>query len=149
MEALFAEFASLSDQSLRDKSFDPSTIEDLLKLFELEAYKAWASQELDHQDELAQSESHIKESEEYLDSAMEDAMAEFRLFEEEMDKLCQSEYSSLIHVAETARKLGKNLEKAADFAATKYVEAAVGSAVASMKSAAKAISNNRNKIHPA
>lgn len=149
MEALFSEFAFLSDQALQDKNFDPSTIEDLMKLFELEAYKAWASQELDQENELAQSESYTKESEEYLDSAMEEAMAEFYRFEEEMDTLCKSEYSSLINVAESARKLGKNLEKVADFAATKYIEAAVGSATASMKSAAKAISNNSKKIHPA
>ncbi|XP_073272418.1 uncharacterized protein [Primulina huaijiensis] len=145
MEALFSEFAFLSDQALQDKNFDPSTIEDLMKLFELESYKAWASQELDQGNELAQSESYIKESEEYLDSAM----AEFDRFEEEMDTLCKSEYSSLINVADSARKLGKNMEKAADFAATKYIKAAVGSATASMKSAAKAISNNSNKIHPA
>ncbi|XP_073042092.1 uncharacterized protein [Primulina eburnea] len=149
MEALFSEFAFLSGQALQDKNFDPSTIEDLMKLFELEAYKAWASQELDHGNELARSESYIKESEEYLEEAMEEAMAEFERFEEEMDTLCKSEYSSLINVADSARKLGKNLEKAADFAATKYIEAAVGSATASMKSAAKTVSNNSNKIHPA
>ncbi|XP_073064186.1 uncharacterized protein [Primulina eburnea] len=147
MEAFFSEFAFLSNQALEDKNFDPSTVEDLMKLFELEAYKAWASQELDQEEEVAQSESCIKESEEYLVSAMDEAMAEFHRFEEEMDSLCKSEYSSLINLAECARKLGKNMEKAADFAATKYIEAAVGSAVASMKSAAKALSGN--KIHPA
>ncbi|XP_073147908.1 uncharacterized protein [Henckelia pumila] len=149
MEALFSEFAFLSDEAVRDKNFDPSAIDDLMKLFELEAYKAWASQELDQVSELARSESQVKESEEEMDSAMEEAMAEFRRFEEEMDSLCKSEYDDLINVAEWARKLGKGMEKAADFAATKYIEAAVGSAAASMKSAAKAISSNCNKIHPA
>ncbi|KAL8520617.1 hypothetical protein ACS0TY_011236 [Phlomoides rotata] len=43
MDALFSEFTFLSDEALRDRSFDPSTIKDLMKLFEIEAYKAWAN----------------------------------------------------------------------------------------------------------
>ncbi|KAL8469381.1 hypothetical protein ACS0TY_032277 [Phlomoides rotata] len=49
MEALFFEFTFLSDEALWDRSFDPSTIEDLKKLFEIEAYKAWVNLELESQ----------------------------------------------------------------------------------------------------
>ncbi|KAL3814477.1 hypothetical protein ACJIZ3_015745 [Penstemon smallii] len=148
MEALFSEFTFLSDQSLLDKSFDPSTIEDLMKLFEIEAYKAWANLELENENEYQTAESEMKEAEEYLDSAMDRAMDEFRRFEEEMNSVCEAEHDSLVSVAESARKMGKNLEKLADFASKKYIEAAVNSATASMKSAVKAISNNSKKVHP-
>ncbi|KAL6517708.1 hypothetical protein OROMI_033409 [Orobanche minor] len=148
MEALFSQFSFLSDQALDDKSFDPSTIEDLMKLFEIEAYKAWANIELECKNEVKKAHDHMKESEEYLDSAMDSAMAEFRLFEEEMDRASRLEHDSLVTVAENARKLGEKLEKAATHASKKYIEASVNSAKASMKSAVKAISSNSKKVHP-
>ncbi|MED6206982.1 hypothetical protein PIB30_031658 [Stylosanthes scabra] len=37
---------------IRDKNFDSSTIEDLMKLFEIESYKAWAAAELEQQKEV-------------------------------------------------------------------------------------------------
>lgn len=148
MEALFSEFSFLSDQALRDKNFDPSTIEDLMKLFEVEAYKAWANLELENENEVQKAHDYMKESEEYLDSVMESAMAEYWRFEEEMKRASKAEHDSLVNVAESARKMGKNLEKAATFASKKYIEAAVNSATASMKSAVKAISSNSNKVHP-
>ncbi|KAI3445647.1 hypothetical protein Pfo_002312 [Paulownia fortunei] len=135
MEALFSEFSFLSDQALHDKNFDPSTIEDLMKLFEVEAYRAWANLELENENEVQRAQDYMKESEEYLDS-------------EEMDRASRAEHDSLVNVAEGARKMGKNLEKAATFASKKYIEAAVNSATASMKSAVKAISSNSNKVHP-
>ncbi|KAL0384558.1 UNVERIFIED_CONTAM: hypothetical protein Sradi_2850100 [Sesamum radiatum] len=148
MEALFSEFTLLSDQALRDKTFDPSTIEDLMKLFEVEAYKAWANLELESDNEVQKAHDYMRDSEEYLDSVMDSAMAEFRRFEEEMDRVSTAEHDALVGAAEKARKLGKNLEKAATFASKKYIEAAVNSATASMRSAVKAISSNSNKVHP-
>ncbi|KAK5818950.1 hypothetical protein PVK06_023902 [Gossypium arboreum] len=47
MEALLSQFTFLSDQALQgNKNFDPSAMEDLMKLFEIESYKAWAALEL-------------------------------------------------------------------------------------------------------
>lgn len=90
----------------------------------------------------------MNETEDYLDSVMDSAMEEFRRFEEEMDRESRAEHDGLVTVAENARKLGKNFEKAASFASKKYIEAAVNSATASMKSAVKSISSNSNKVHP-
>ncbi|KAK5803060.1 hypothetical protein PVK06_030700 [Gossypium arboreum] len=47
MEALLSQFTFLSDQALQgNKNFDPSAMEDLMKLFEIESYKVWAALEL-------------------------------------------------------------------------------------------------------
>ncbi|XP_027113126.1 uncharacterized protein LOC113760884 [Coffea eugenioides] len=148
MEALIYQFTILSDEALQDKNFDPSTIEDLMRLFELESYKAWAAMELEQEKEVQEAESCVEEAEEYLDSVMESAMEEFRRFEEEMNRACQAEYDSLVNVAESARKMGRSLEKAATNASKKYIEAAMNSATASMKSAMKALSSKYKKVHP-
>lgn len=147
MEALLSHFSILSDQSLHDKSFDPSTIEDLMKLFEVEAYKSWAAMELEQQKDVEEAEHTVREAEDYLDSVMESAMEEFRRFEEEMERNSKAELGSLVDKAENARKMGKSMEKAANVASKRYVEAAVNSATASMKSAWKGLSNT-NKVHP-
>ncbi|CDO97544.1 unnamed protein product [Coffea canephora] len=148
MEALIYQFTILSDEALQDKNFDPSTIEDLMRLFELESYKAWAAMELEQEKEVQEAESCVEEAEEYLDSVMESAMEEFRRFEEEMNRACQAEYDSLVNVAESARTMGRSLEKAATNASKKYIEAAMNSATASMKSAMKALSSKYKKVHP-
>lgn len=150
MEALFAQFTILSDQALWDKNFDPYTIEDdLMKLFEVEAYKAWAAMELDQEKQVEEAENYMKEAEDHLNTAMEDAMEEFRRFEEEMNQMAKAEYDSLVGVAERARKMGNAMEKLATVAAKKYIESALNSAGASMKSAIKAISSHSsNKVHP-
>ncbi|CAK9151172.1 unnamed protein product [Ilex paraguariensis] len=148
MEALISQFTFLSDQALQDKNFDPSTIEDLMKLFEIEAYKAWAAVELEQEKEVKQAENSMKEAEDYLDSVMESAMEEFRRFEEDADRTTRIELKGLVVVAENARKMGKSMETAATIAAKKYIEAAVNSAGASMKSAMKALSSNSKKVHP-
>ncbi|XAR55219.1 hypothetical protein NMG60_11035230 [Bertholletia excelsa] len=146
MDDLFSQFMFLSDQALHDKSFDPSTIEDLMKLFELEAYKAWAAMELDHEREVREAEYSMRDAEDYLDSVMESAMEEFRRFEEEMDREAKAELSSLVQLGEAARRMGKSMENAATFAAKKYIEAAMNSAGASMRSAWKGLSSK--KVHP-
>lgn len=147
MDALFTQFTFLSDQALHDKNFDPAVIEDdLMRLFELEAYKSWADAELEHLAGAAAAEAEVDWAEAYLDSVMEDAMEEFRRFEEEMDRMAKEEMESLVETGERARRMGSLMEKAATMASKKYIEAAVNSATASMKSAWKGISSH--KVHP-
>ncbi|KAK2662731.1 hypothetical protein Ddye_001305 [Dipteronia dyeriana] len=134
------------DQACCDKAFDPSAIEDLMNLFEVEAYNSWAAMELEHQKEVQQAEIEMKQAEDYLDSVMESAMDEFRRFEAEMERMSKKEMEELEETAEKARKMGKLMDKAASVAAKRYIEAAMNSATASMKSAWKGISSNR--VHP-
>ncbi|KAM3377666.1 hypothetical protein P3S68_010079 [Capsicum galapagoense] len=90
-----AQFTILSEQALCDKNIDPCTIEDdLMKLFEVEAYKAWAAMELEQEKEVEEAENYMKEAEEHLNTSME----EFRRFEEEMNEMAKSEYDSLMMV---------------------------------------------------
>ncbi|KAJ1419962.1 hypothetical protein SESBI_14706 [Sesbania bispinosa] len=146
MEALLSQFTFLSDQALQDKNFDPSTIEDLMKLFEIESYKAWAAAELEQEKEVEEAESAMQEAENYLDSVMESAMDEFRRFEQEMERMSKAEMDSLVQTAEGARKMGNLMEKTASIASKRYIEAALNSATASMKSAWKGLSSG--KVHP-
>lgn len=146
MEALLSQFTFLSDQALQDKNFDPSTIEDLMKLFEIESYKAWAAAELEQEKEVEEAEVAMQQAEDYLDSVMESAMDEFRRFEEEFEMMSKAEMESLVETAESARKMGNFMEKAASIASKRYIEAALNSATASMKSAWKGISSG--KVHP-
>lgn len=146
MESLFSEFTLLSSQALSDKNFDPFAIEDLMKLFEVEAYKSWAAMELHLQQEAEDAEFGLQEAEDELNSAMEAAMEEFRLFEEEMERMEKAELSSLEATAERERRMGKLMEKAATVASKRYIEAAMNSAAAAMRSAWKGISSNR--VHP-
>ncbi|OAY39867.1 uncharacterized protein LOC110624406 [Manihot esculenta] len=146
MEALLSQFTFLSDQALQDKNFDPSTMEDLMKLFEIEAYRSWASIELEQENEVKETQVALQNAESYLDSVMEEAMEEFRRFEEEMERMAKQELESLEETAENARKMGNLMEKAASIASKRYIEAAVNSATASMKSAWKGLSSN--KVHP-
>ncbi|KAJ4717058.1 Maternal effect embryo arrest [Melia azedarach] len=147
MEGLISQFTLLSDQACLDKNFDPFAIEDLVKLFEIEAYRSWAAMELDHEKEVEEAESTMRKAEDYLDSVMESAMDEFRMFEEEMERMEKAELNGLVETAEKARKMGKKMEKAATFASKKYIEAAMNSASASMKSALKGIPSSK-RVHP-
>ncbi|GAB4848148.1 hypothetical protein Ancab_002814 [Ancistrocladus abbreviatus] len=125
MDDLISQFSFLSDQALQDKNFDPSTIEDLIKLFEIEACKAWAAVEQECTEEEEEAQNSMSEVEDYLDTVMESAMEEFRRF-------AQAELNSLVQLGEAARTMGKSMEKAATVASKKYVEAALNSATASM-----------------
>ncbi|CAL1385518.1 unnamed protein product [Linum trigynum] len=148
MENLISQFTLLADEALRDKHFDPSRIDsDLMKLFELEAYKAWAALELEHEQEVDSAESEMEAAEDELESAMEAAMEEFRRFEEEMEGMAKAELEGLERTGEKARRMGKVMEKAASAASKRYVEAAVNSATATMRSAWKGVS--KQKVHPA
>lgn len=148
MEALISHFTFLSDQALNDKNFDPSTIEELMRLFELESYNSWAAMELEYENEVQEAEDSMKEAEDYLESAMEAAMEEFRMFEEEMERESNKELQGLLSIGESARRLGKSMERAANYASNKYVEAALNSATASMKSAMKSVASKTKKVHP-
>ncbi|KAF9608443.1 hypothetical protein IFM89_009809 [Coptis chinensis] len=148
MEALLSQFSFLSDQALLDKNFDPNTIQELMKFFELEAYNSWASMESDLNKEVHEAELSLKEAENYLESVMEDAMEEFRLFEDELDSTSKAELESLLRVANSAKNMGKSMESAATVAAKKYMEAALHSATSSMKSAWKGLSSKPSKVHP-
>lgn len=149
MEALLSQFSFLSNQALQDENFDPSTIEDLMKFFEIEAYNSWASMEADLNKEVQEAEMSMKDAENYLDSVMESAMEEFRMFEAEMDRTSKAELESLVRVANDARKMGKAMETAASVAAKKYMEAALHSATSSMKTAWKGLSSTKpTKVHP-
>lgn len=146
MEALLYQFNLLSGQSLQDKNFDPSTIEDPIRLFEIEAYRSWAAMELEEQKEVEEAETAVQRTEDYIDSVMESAMDEFRLFEEELERMSMAELKSLVDTAESARNMGNLMEKATSVASTRYLEAALNSATASMKSAWKGLSSK--KVHP-
>ena len=150
MEALISQFTFLSDQALQEQSFDPSTIEDLMKLFEIESYKAWAGVELEQEKEVEEETEAIamqqEADEDYFDCIMESAMDELRCFEEELERLSRAEMDSLVENAENAAKMGSSMEKAASIASKRYIEAAVNSATASMKSAWKGLSSG--KVHP-
>ncbi|KAF8405730.1 hypothetical protein HHK36_007807 [Tetracentron sinense] len=148
MEALLSQFSFLSDQALQDKNFDPATMEDLMKFFELEAYNSWAAMELEHENEVKEAEIAMREAEDYLNLVMDSAMEDFLLFEEELNNTSKTEYESLVKAAEAAKKMGNLVEKAATMASKKYMEAALNAATASMKSAWKGISCNPRKVHP-
>ncbi|XP_074295734.1 uncharacterized protein LOC141623530 [Silene latifolia] len=160
MEELMNEFSFLSSQALMDKNFDPSNIQDLMKLFEVEAYKSWAAMELECQAEADAAETAMQEAEDELNSALDSAMDEFQCQEAEDDlmvkqavaeclsfeKQAMAEYNALLTTAEASRKMGKSMEKAATAASNKYIQAALNSATNSMRSASKAISSRR--VHP-
>lgn len=147
METLIPQFTFFSDQPLHNTPFDPSTIDDLTRLFEIEAYKSWAAAELEGEKEEEEAEASLQKAEGVdLGLTMESAMEEFRRFEEEMERMCKVELDSLVRTAEIARKMGNLMEKAASVASKKYIEAAMNSAAASVKSAWKGISTN--KVHP-
>ncbi|CAA0841537.1 Unknown protein [Striga hermonthica] len=75
---------------------------------------------------------------------MENAKVEFCRFEKEMDRAAEAMHDSFVTMAENARKLGKNLEKAATFDSKRYIEVAVNFATASMRSAVRAILSSFN-----
>ncbi|KAG7588100.1 hypothetical protein ISN44_As07g004530 [Arabidopsis suecica] len=146
MEALIHHFTLLSDQALVDKTFDPSRIEDLMRLFEVDSYKAWAALESEQQQELEEAEDSLREAELELDRDMEWGMEEYRRTLEEMEKMEAAELKELEEKAENARRTGNLMEKAATIAAKRHIAAAMGSAAASMRSAWKTAAGN--KVHP-
>jgi len=149
MEDLMYQFNWLSPQFAfhHNTNFNPSLIEDdLLKLFEIEAYRSWANLELACKVETEETQKAMEEAEQEINSAVESAMDEFQRFAEEFEREAMAEYNSLVSTAEAAWKMGKSLEKAATNASKKYIEAALNSATNSMRSAWKGVSSR--KVHP-
>ncbi|KAK4751900.1 hypothetical protein SAY87_020698 [Trapa incisa] len=120
-----------------DKNFNPSEIDDLMRLFEIEAYRSWAAAELEALEEELEADAALEETEATLDSAMEMAMEEFQRFEEDADRISKEEYNKLVETGERARTMGNLMEKTASVASKKYVEAAINSATASTRAAVK------------
>ncbi|KAJ8420645.1 hypothetical protein Cgig2_031997 [Carnegiea gigantea] len=153
MEDLMYQFNWLSPQLAfqHNNNFNPSVIEDdLLKLFEIEAYRSWANLELACQIETEETHNAMDEAEQEINSAMDEAeqemnsaMDEFQRFAEELEREAMAEYHSLVSTAEAAWKMGKALEKAATIASKKYIEAALNSATTSLRSAWKGVSSRK------
>ncbi|CAA3027385.1 uncharacterized protein LOC105169149 isoform X1, partial [Olea europaea subsp. europaea] len=97
----------------------------------------WARVELEQEKEVEEAENYMKKTEVYLDSVMESAMEEYRLFEVEMNRMAMAEHDSLVKVA--SRKMGKSMKKAATFASNEYIEAAAKSTSSS---------SNPKKVNP-
>ncbi|KAK5812627.1 uncharacterized protein LOC128279401 [Gossypium arboreum] len=128
MEAFLSQFTFLSDQALQgNKNFDPSAMEDLMKLFEIESYKAWAALELEEEKQVKGAEITMQQAEDYFDSVMETAVDEFRRFEEEMEREAKAELSGVDDTTEKVKKMGDLMEKGANIASKLYVEAAMKS----------------------
>ncbi|WOL08801.1 hypothetical protein Cni_G17554 [Canna indica] len=143
MEALFSQLSFLANQALDDKNFDPSKIEELLALFEQEAYGSWAAADAEHRKAADDAKVSMKEAEDYLDSLMEAAMADFRSSYDAADRTAAAELSSLERTADATQKVAKSLGSAATGASKKYMDAAMAAAVAAMKSAFAS-----SKVHP-
>ncbi|KAG9451077.1 hypothetical protein H6P81_011042 [Aristolochia fimbriata] len=135
MEALLAQFSFLSDQAMRDKDFDPSTIEELMELFEQEVYHSWNSMDAEARKAVDEAEMSLKEAEAYLDSLLESSLEEFREFEKEAERESKTEMNGLVRDANAAKTMGEMIGKAATTYSNKYIEAALASATASVKSA--------------
>ncbi|KAK5812302.1 hypothetical protein PVK06_027730 [Gossypium arboreum] len=103
-------------------------MEDLMKLFEIESYKAWAALELEEEKQVKGAEITMQQAEDYFDSVMETAVDEFRRFEEEMECEAKAELSGVDDTAEKVKKIGDLMEKGANIASKLYVEAAMKSA---------------------
>ncbi|TYH06226.1 hypothetical protein ES288_A08G139900v1 [Gossypium darwinii] len=103
-------------------------MEDLMKLFETESYKAWAALELEEEKQVKGAEITMQQAEDYFDSVIETAVDEFRRFEEEMEREAKAELSGVDDTAEKVKKIGDLMEKGANIASKLYVEAAMKSA---------------------
>ncbi|RWW30974.1 hypothetical protein BHE74_00048980 [Ensete ventricosum] len=137
MEALLSQLAFLANQALHDNNFDPSALEELLALFEQEAYASWAAE---HQKASADdAKVSIKDAEDHLQSLV----ADFSGFRREADEpATEAEPSSPGRDGDATQELVKSpgaaaAAAAASTASKKYADAdaAVASAVATLKSA--------------
>ncbi|RRT63979.1 hypothetical protein B296_00004273 [Ensete ventricosum] len=133
MEALLSQLAFLANQALHDNNFDPSALEELLALFEQEAYASWAAE---HQKASADdAKVSIKDAEDHLQSLV----ADFSGFRREADEpATEAEPSSPGRDGDATQELVKSPgAAAASTASKKYADAdaAVASAVATLKSA--------------
>ena len=98
MESLISQFTLLSDQGFHNKNFDTSTIKDLTKVFEIEAYKSWAAIELKHHHKSEVVEIVSQEVEEQLELAIDATMEEFKRFKDEMEHMANTKLNSIVDV---------------------------------------------------
>ncbi|XP_068641291.1 uncharacterized protein [Aristolochia californica] len=148
MEALLAQFSFLSDRAMQDKNFDPATIEQLMELFEQEVYHSWNFMDAEARKAVDDAEISLKDAEEYLESLLESSMEDFRELEKEAEQESKAELDGLVRDASAVKKMGEMIGKAASTYSNKYIEAALSSATASMKSARKRLSLTPPKVHP-
>ncbi|XP_077250095.1 maternal effect embryo arrest 9 [Tasmannia lanceolata] len=149
MDALLSQFSFLAKQALQDKNFDPMRMEELMKLFDIEAYNSWAAMEVEGKKEAEEAEISMREAEEHLESLMDMAMEDFHSFNHEVEHTYKAELNSLVRTAKAVKKLGDSVGKSAAIASKKYIDAANLSAMASMKSAWNGFSITPSKVHPA
>ncbi|KAK1308620.1 hypothetical protein QJS10_CPA09g00202 [Acorus calamus] len=140
MEALFNQFSTMSNQTLTgDNPFNPYDVDHLLHLFELEAYNSWSSYAAaSHASSLAfaaEAESSIKAAESDMDALLASAMDEFHRTVQEAERLSESETRGLVRAAEKVKKAGESVGSAASVASKRYLDGAVASATATMRSA--------------
>ncbi|WVZ26507.1 hypothetical protein V8G54_005051 [Vigna mungo] len=129
METLISQFTFLSDEPLHDKSFDLFTTEDLVKLFEIESYKAWVA--VEQQKEVEEAEATAQQAEDHFGRIMETAMEEFRYFEEEVERMSKAGVDTFVETAESGKKME---ETATSVASKRYIsEVSVNSVISSSK----------------
>eukprot|EP00262_Sarcandra_glabra_P005157 TRINITY_DN16482_c0_g1_i1.p1 TRINITY_DN16482_c0_g1~~TRINITY_DN16482_c0_g1_i1.p1 ORF type:complete len:150 (-),score=30.29 TRINITY_DN16482_c0_g1_i1:135-584(-) len=148
MEALLCQFSFLANQACHDKSFDPAKIEELMGLFEYEAYESWSAMDTTLNKTVEESEIAMKEADEYLNLLMLNSMEDFEAFHSEIEKSSKAELESLVHAAKNVNKVGDAIGTVVTTASKKYMDAALSSATGSMKSAWKGFSSNPSKVHP-
>ncbi|KAJ0981063.1 hypothetical protein J5N97_009318 [Dioscorea zingiberensis] len=146
METLFYELSILANKALEDNHLDPSKIEDLMALFEQEAYiSSCTSSSYSNTTDMTRPEN-------LLNSLMDDAMDEYRCCCAEAERYCQEELSRALKAADAAKKLGHSFGAAAASSASsvskKYIDAARASAVAIMKSGFASVSKFVPCFHP-
>lgn len=153
MEALLSQFSLLANEACQDKNFDPSRIEELMKLFEQEAYSSWAAMEVSANMEAEDAEIAMRGAEDYLNSLMNSAMDDFESFNKEMNRESKAEMEKFVRTAEATKKAGESLGNAMTIGAKKYIDAALLSATASMKKTSAGMGwggglSKTSKVHP-
>lgn len=153
MEALLSQFSLLANEACQDKNFDPSRIEELMKLFEQEAYNSWAAMEVSANMEAEDAEIAMRGAEDYLNSLMNSAMDDFESFNKEMNRESKAEMEKFVRTAEATKKAGESLGNAMTIGAKKYIDAALLSATASMKKTSAGMGwggglSKTSKVHP-
>lgn len=105
MEALLSQFSLLTHQACQDKTgFDPATIDELMKLFETEAFNSMVAMDSDQKLLVEGAEISIREADEVLNSLMDSAKHDYESFYEEIVQTSKPEYESLVNTAEAERK---------------------------------------------
>ena len=89
----------------------------------------------------------MKEAEGYLNSLLDAAMGDFNRSYDEIERSSEKELRGLVGSADAAQRMGQAVVSAAGGASEKYMDGALGSAMATVKSAFAAAAKI-NKVHP-